>query len=61
MTINFKYSAITTGTQLFNIFEEVYSKLSVDWTSFFVGQLCNEAKNIRGETNIKFLSIQHGW
>jgi len=46
-----KYSAITTGAKLFIIFEEVCSKLSVDWTKFLVRQSYDGAQNMRGETN----------
>lgn len=40
---------ITTGIQMFNIFETVCNDMSIDWKNFLVGQSYDGAQNMRGQ------------
>lgn len=47
--IAIKESPITTGIQMFNIFETVCNDMSLDWKNFLVGQSYDGAQNMRGQ------------
>lgn len=44
-----KKSPITTGIKMFNIFESVCTKMSLDWKKFLVGQSYDGAQNMRSQ------------
>lgn len=44
-----KESAVTTGIQMFNIFEAICSEMSLDWKQCLVGQSYDGAQNMRGQ------------
>ncbi|XP_025202917.1 zinc finger MYM-type protein 1-like [Melanaphis sacchari] len=47
--IALRESSVTTGFQLFNIFEKLCVDLSIDWEQYLVGQSYDGAQNMRGE------------
>lgn len=44
-------SPITTGTQMFEIFELICKKLNLDYTNYLIGQSYDGAQNMRGQYN----------
>lgn len=46
-----KESSITTGIQLFKLFENICTYLSLDWQNFLVGQSYDGTQNMKGEYN----------
>lgn len=47
--ISLKESAVTTGLELFNIFNQIFADLSIDWENCLVGQSYDGAQNMRGQ------------
>lgn len=47
--IALRESSVTTGFQLFNIFEKLCADLSIDWEQYLVGQSYDGAQNMRGQ------------
>jgi len=44
-------SPITTGVQMFKIFEMICGRLNLDWVNYLVGQSYDGAPNMRGQYN----------
>lgn len=47
--IALRESSVTTGLQLFTIFEKLYVDLSIHWEQYLVGQSYDGAQNMRGQ------------
>jgi len=46
-----KESAITTSVQIFDVFQNICTELSLDWVHFLVGQSYDGAQNMRGQNS----------
>lgn len=47
--LSLKESSLTTGQQLFSVFQDICTENTLDWKTFLVGQSYDGASNMRGE------------